>query len=353
MIDFKTVDFKDGKVVLIDQSRLPLEEKFIVCEDYLEVAEAIKTMKVRGAPVIGVAAALGIAQGVINSNAQDVDDLFGDLEAISRAMARTRPTAVNLFWAINRMKDRAESARGLSVDKIKQALEDEAVKIMAEDEQVCHEMGQVGSVLIEDGDSILTHCNAGALATVSYGTALGVIRTAWGQGKKIKVYVDETRPQLQGARLTAWELQKDEIPVVLITDSTAGSLMSRGTIRKVITGADRIAANGDAANKIGTYSLAILAKEHKIPFYVAAPLSTIDLSLSSGDEIPIEERDANEVTHFGDCQVAPEKVEVVNPAFDVTPAKYITAIITEKGIIKPPFKDSLKRLKLERKEKSQ
>lgn len=344
MIKFKTVDFKDDKVVLIDQTRLPLAEEFIICEDYLQVAEAIKTMKVRGAPAIGVTAALGIAQGILESNSVEKDDLFGDLEAIAGIMARTRPTAVNLFWAIDRMKEKAESLRDLSVEEIKQALKEEALRIMEEDEQICRALGKAGSRLIETGDSVLTHCNAGALATVSYGTALGVIRAAWEQGKKIKVYVDETRPLLQGARLTAWELQKDEIPAVLLTNSMAGALMNQGKITKVITGADRIAANGDTANKIGTYSLAVLAKENQIPFYVAAPLSTIDLELASGEEIPIEERNPEEVTHLSGCQVAPDGVEVANPAFDVTPARYITAIITEKGIVKPPYIDSLSKL---------
>lgn len=344
MIDFKTVDFKDNKVVLIDQTKLPLEEEFIVCEDYLEVAEAIKTMKVRGAPAIGVAAALGIAQGALSLGSREAEDLFGDLEAIVRVMSKTRPTAVNLFWAIKRMEKRAEASKSLPVEDIKQALKEEALKIMEEDEQSCRQMGQAGSVLIEDGDSILTHCNAGALATVSYGTALGVIRAAREQGKKLKVYVDETRPQLQGARLTAWELQKDEIPFVLITDNMAGAMMAQGKITKVITGADRIAANGDAANKIGTYSIAVLAKENKIPFYLAAPLSTIDFDLPSGEKIPIEERNPGEVTHFGGCQVAPDGIEVANPAFDVTPNRYITAIITEKGIAKSPYKESLSKL---------
>ena len=342
---FKTVEYKDGKVRLIDQTRLPLEEVYVECDNYQDVARAIKVMQVRGAPAIGVTAAMGVALGAKSIKAKDFAEFYKEFVKICDHLSGTRPTAVNLFWAIERMKSVTDRNRNKPVDYIKDVLEKEAVKIREEDISINKAMGNYGQELIEDGDTILTHCNAGALATAGeYGTALGVIKVAHEKGKKIKVYADETRPFLQGARLTAWELVKEGIPVRLITDNMAGYFMGKGEIDKVIVGADRIAANGDTANKIGTYSLSILAKEHNIPFYVAAPLSTIDIKISDGSKIPIEERNSQEVTHLNSKRIAPEGVEVVNPAFDVTPHKYISAIITEKGIIKPPFLDSIKNL---------
>ena len=335
---FKTVEYKNGKVILIDQTRLPLEEVYVECDNYQDVAKAIKIMQVRGAPAIGVAAAMGVAIGAKNINAKDYNKFYDEFLKICDHLASTRPTAVNLFWAIERMKSVADKNKNKPVEHIKNILEKEAIKIREEDIEINRAMGMNGQELIEDGDTILTHCNAGALATAGeYGTALGVIKVAHEMGKKIKVYADETRPFLQGARLTAWELVKEGIPVRLITDNMAGYFMGKGEIDKVIVGADRIAANGDTANKIGTYSLSILAKEHGIPFYVAAPLSTIDIKITDGSKIPIEERNSQEVTHLSNKRIAPEGVEVSNPAFDVTPHKNINAIITEKGIIKPPF----------------
>ncbi len=342
---FKTVEYKDGKVRLIDQTRLPLEEVYVECNNYQDVARAIKTMQVRGAPAIGVAAAMGVALGAKGITTNDSNKFYRELMEICSHLASTRPTAVNLFWAIERMKSAAEKNRNGSVEAIKDILEKEAVKIYEDDIAINKAMGMNGQKLIEDGDTILTHCNAGALATAGeYGTALGVIKVAHEKGKNIKVYADETRPFLQGARLTAWELVKEGIPVRLITDNMAGYFMGKGEIDKIIVGADRIAANGDTANKIGTYSLSILAKEHNIPFYVAAPLSTIDIKIPDGSKIPIEERSPQEVTYLSGKRIAPEGVEVANPAFDVTPNKNITAIITEKGIIKPPFADGIKGL---------
>lgn len=330
-----------NRVRMIDQTRLPLEEVYVEFDDHRQVAEAIKTMKVRGAPAIGVAGAYGVALAALSSKATNTERLIAEVEEASDLLASTRPTAVNLFWALKRMRDRARASSHFSVARIKSILEDEALAIAANEREMSHAIGRHGSEVIESGDTVLTHCNAGALATVSYGTALAVIRAAHQEGKGVKVLADETRPLLQGARLTAWELSRDDIPVTLITDNTAGFMMNRGAVDKVVVGADRIAANGDVANKIGTYSVAVLAKENGIPFYVAAPISTIDLSIATGTEIPIEERSADEVTHCGGARIAPEGVAVANPAFDVTPARYITGIITDRGIVRQPYEDSL------------
>ncbi len=331
-----TVEWINGTVRLLDQSRLPGAVEFLDCRDYREVTDAIRELKVRGAPAIGVTAALGIALGAQSVNGGDYRAFSQAVLAICDQLAATRPTAVNLFWAIERMKRKLESLRSQPIPSIKQALIEEAQSILDEDIGLCQAMGRHGAELIRDGQTVLTHCNAGALATAGYGTALGVIRAAWEQGKKIQVIADETRPVLQGARLTAWELMQDRIPVTLITDNMAVSLMRQGKIHLCVVGADRIAANGDVANKIGTYSVAVLAKAHAIPFYVAAPYSTIDLKTKSGADIPIEQRSPSEVTSIhGSHPVAPEGVSVYNPAFDVTPAELITGIITERGVFKP------------------
>jgi len=329
------VEFRDNKLVIIDQTQLPAKLAYLELRDYTDVVAAIKQMKVRGAPAIGVATAYGIALGAHNIKDDTKAKYLSQLDKIPKAFAAARPTAVNLFRAIDRMKKAADIAG--DVPAIKQALIDEAKKIHAEEEAATRRLSRLGAELIKDGFTVLTHCNAGALATAGYGTALGVIKAAREQGKKIKVIATETRPLLQGACLTAWELMQEKIPVTLITDSMAGYFLSCGKISCVIVGADRIAANGDTANKIGTYTLAVLAKENGIPFYVAAPTSTIDLSLKSGDEIPIEERDPEEVTSIKGIRLAPKGVTAANPAFDVTPHKYITAIITEKGIIRKPY----------------
>jgi methylthioribose-1-phosphate isomerase len=331
-----TVEWKDGAVRLLDQSRLPETIDFLDCRDYQAVADAIRQLKVRGAPAIGVTAALGVALGAQTIDAQDNAGFTESVLKVCDELASTRPTAVNLFWAIERMKRRLESLQNHPVSFIKTALIKESQAILEEDIALCKTMGRHGAELIKDGQTILTHCNAGSLATAGYGTALGVIRAAHGQGKKIKVIADETRPVLQGSRLTAWELMQDQIPVTLITDNMAGSLMRQGKIHLCVVGADRIAANGDVANKIGTYSVAVLANAHNIPFYVAAPYSTIDLRTKSGADIPIEQRNPSEVTTVhGSHPVAPKGVMVYNPAFDVTPAELITAIITERGVFKP------------------
>ena len=331
-----TVEWKDGAVRLLDQSRLPGTIEFLDCRDYQTVAEAIRTLKVRGAPAIGVTAAMGVALGAQAIDAADHASLAAAVYKICDELAATRPTAVNLFWAIERMRRKLESLQAQPVSAIKQALVKESQAILEEDIDLCKTMGSHGAKLISDGETILTHCNAGSLATAGYGTALGVIRSAWDQGKRINVIADETRPVLQGSRLTAWELMQDHIPVTLITDNMAGSLMRQGKIHLCIVGADRIAANGDVANKIGTYSVAVLAKAHNIPFYVAAPYSTIDLNTKSGADIPIEQRNPSEVTTIhGSHPVAPKDVAVYNPAFDVTPAELITGIITERGVFKP------------------
>jgi methylthioribose-1-phosphate isomerase len=331
-----TVEWKDSVVRLLDQSRLPEVVEFLDCLDYQTVADAIRTLKVRGAPAIGVTAAMGVALGAQAITAADNAGFTQSVLRICDELASTRPTAVNLFWAIERMKRKLESLRNHPVSFIKTALMKESQAILEEDIVLCKTMGRHGAELIKDGQTILTHCNAGSLATAGYGTALGVIRAACEQGKKINVIADETRPVLQGARLTAWELMQDQIPVTLITDNMAGSLMKQGKIHLCVVGADRIAANGDVANKIGTYSVAVLAKAHNIPFYVAAPYSTIDLKTKSGADIPIEQRNPLEVTTIhGSHPVAPKDVAVYNPAFDVTPAELITGIITERGVFKP------------------
>ena len=331
-----TIEWKDGIVRMLDQTRLPLEVTFFDCRTYHDVAKGIKDLIIRGAPAIGIAAAMGVALGAQEINTKNFKNFYDELEKVCNHIGSTRPTAVNLFWAINRMKEFTLSNKEKPIIEIKKVLIDEANRILQEDIEACKTMGRHGAQFIKDGDTILTHCNAGALATGGYGTALGVIRAAKEEGKEIKVFADETRPVLQGARLTAWELMEDGIPVTLITDNMAGYFMKKGMINLCIVGADRIARNGDVANKIGTYSVAVLAREHGIPFYVAAPLSTIDFNIPSGEHIPIEERNPAEVSHiFGKTQIAPSKVRILNPAFDVTPARYIAAIITEKGCFKP------------------
>jgi methylthioribose-1-phosphate isomerase len=331
---------------MIDQRKLPSAEVYVSCRTANDVAKAIKTMVIRGAPAIGVAAAMGIALGMRRSKATGTKQFTTEFQKLCDLMAATRPTAVNLFWAIERMKHTfAEAAQsGFSVDELKHRLEAEARKIHDEDVQSCRDMGAYGAELVPDEARILTHCNAGALATAGYGTALGVIRAAAERGKRIAVLADETRPFLQGARLTAWELVKDGIDTTVITDNMTASMMRLGNVDLVVVGADRIAANGDVANKIGTYGVAVLAREHDIPFYVAAPLSTIDLNTPEGSLIPIEERNAREVTHVGSTRMTPEGAKIRNPAFDVTPAKYVTAIITERGIARPPYEQSLAQL---------
>ncbi|MDH5430026.1 MAG: S-methyl-5-thioribose-1-phosphate isomerase [Nitrospirota bacterium] len=331
-----TVEWKEHRVRILDQSALPEEVCFLDCSDYMDVAEAIGSLKVRGAPAIGVTAALGIALGARQYPKSDLDGFRRHVDQVCEILAATRPTAVNLFWAVDRMKRVLAGASLSSVEAYQQLLLDEAQAILAEDIRVNRTMGKFGAAIIQDGDSILTHCNAGALATAGYGTALGVVRAAWEAGKSLRVYADETRPVLQGARLTAWELQQDGIPVTLITDNMAGALMQQQKIQCCVVGADRIAANGDVANKIGTYSVAVLAKAHDIPFYVAAPFSTIDMNTPNGAAIPIEERHISEVTHVhGGRMIAPAGIEVWNPAFDVTPARLIAGIITERGILSP------------------
>ena len=337
-VSFRTIEWRDNKVVMLDQTKLPGEEVYNEYSDFKSVAEAIRGMVIRGAPAIGVAAAMGIALGAREIIADTEESFFQQLSNICDVMAATRPTAVNLFWAIERMKRVAEANRERGLNGIREILRLEAIAVEEEDLRICRAIGANGAAVIREGSTVLTHCNAGGLATAGYGTALGVIRAAHEQGKNIRVVADETRPWLQGARLTVWELMKDNIPVTLITDSMAGYFMKKGEISCCVVGADRIAANGDTANKIGTYSVAVLAKENKIPFYVAAPLSTFDLSLESGDAIPIEERHSREVTHLAGFSVAPIGAKVCNPAFDVTPARYITGIITEKGVLSGDFR---------------
>jgi len=340
----KTLEWTPEGVRFIDQTRLPSEEVYVTCRTYEEVGKAIRDMIVRGAPAIGVAAAMGVALGIKQSSASDIRSLRDDFDRISQTIAETRPTAVNLFWAIRRMNEKLESVAGQNIDQIKAALVREAQQMFLEDIAANQAMGRYGATLMPSSGSVLTHCNAGALATCGYGTALGVIRAAVDSGKKIDVFADETRPFLQGARLTAWELMKDGIQTTVIADNMAGAMMRQGRIKAVIVGADRIAANGDVANKIGTYGVAVLAKEHSIPFYVAAPWSTVDLNTPTGDEIPIEQRSPKEVTHHGGKQIAPDGVLVENPAFDVTPNKYVTSIITERGVARAPYAASLKDL---------
>jgi len=338
-----TIEWKDDAVVMIDQRKLPVSEVYVTCRTAKDVAKAITTMVIRGAPAIGVAAAMGIALGMRRSSATGTKQFTTEFQKTCDLMAATRPTAVNLFWAIERMKRTFAAAAqgGGSVAEITRALEAEARAIHDEDVASCRAMGAHGAALVPATARILTHCNAGALATAGYGTALGVIRAASEQGKKIAVLADETRPFLQGARLTAWELVKDGIDTTVITDNMAGAMMHLGSVDLVVVGADRIAANGDVANKIGTYGVAVLAKEHGIPFYVAAPLATIDLNTPDGSRIPIEERNDREVTHVGQSRLTPEGAHIRNPAFDVTPAKYVTAIITERGIARAPYEESL------------
>ena len=334
----ETIQWTDAGVVMIDQTRLPHEERYVTCTNYREVAEAIRSMVIRGAPAIGVAAAMGIALGMQQAQSQ------AEFDEICKTLAGTRPTAVNLFWAIGRMRRVYADLSGRDLDVIRECLIAEAQLIREEDIAINECIGKNGAPLIPDGKTVLTHCNAGALATAGYGTALGVIRAAVASGKHIDVFADETRPFLQGARLTAWELQHDNIPATLITDNMAGHFLHSGCIGCVIVGADRIAANGDVANKIGTYSVAVLAKENQVPFYVAAPISTLDLSLASGEQIPIEQRAATEVTHVHGIPVAPEGTTVANPAFDVTPNRYVSAIITERGVARAPYSESLRKL---------
>ena len=337
----ETIRWTAGGVVMIDQTRLPREERYVTCKTYEDVAEAIRSMVIRGAPAIGVAAAMGIALGVMQADSTNLDVHF---ERICETLARTRPTAVNLFWAIDRMKRVYAESRALPLAQLSERLIAEARQVCLEDIAINQAIGRNGAPLVPDGKTVLTHCNAGALATAGYGTALGVIRAAVSAGKKIDVFADETRPFLQGARLTIWELQQDGIPATLITDNMAGHFLKSGRIGCVVVGADRIAANGDVANKVGTYSVAVLAKENGIPFFVAAPISTLDLTLHSGDEIPIEQRAAAEVTHVFGVPVAPEGTAVQNPAFDVTPNRYVTAIITERGVARAPYEASLRGL---------
>lgn len=334
-----TITWDNGRVKMIDQRKLPNEEVYIECTTYEQVAEAIETMVIRGAPAIGVAAAYAVALGV--RQWEEKQNREKDFARIYARIEKTRPTARNLFWAIEQMKSVFDVKRDMDLESLKQTMLAAAQAIENEDVQMCKDIGQWGKTLIQSGQTILTHCNAGALATAGYGTALGVIRAAFAEYGDITVYADETRPFLQGARLTCWELEKDNIPVVLITDNMAGYLMSQGEVSVAITGADRIAANGDTANKIGTYSIAVLARENDIPFYVAAPMNTIDFSLSAGTQIPIEERHPDEVRKVGECVITSPQMRVRNPAFDVTPAKLISAIITEKGIAYPPFGQSL------------
>jgi len=342
----KTIEWTDEGVRMIDQRKLPTIEEYPLFRTYEEVAEAIRVMVVRGAPAIGVAAAMGVALGIRRSEASSKEDLAKDFETITSTLAATRPTAVNLFWAIERMKQTFARAMRANANRetIERLLIDEAKTIYDEDIENNKRMGRFGAELLPQSGTVLTHCNAGALATAGYGTALGVIRAAIEAGKRLKVLADETRPFLQGSRLTAWELWKDNIDVRVISDNMAGAFMRQGLVDAVIVGADRIAANGDVANKIGTYTVAVLAKQHDIPFYVAAPLSTLDLSIPDGSHIPIEQRTPTEVTHVGNTRIVPEGVAVFNPAFDVTPHEFVTAIITEQGVARPPYKEHLAKL---------
>jgi len=334
----ETIAWKNNQVVMIDQRKLPTQEKYVVCKNHRSVIRAIKDLVIRGAPAIGVAAAMGVTLGALKLRATQVVPFMAKFDGICREMVAARPTAANLAWAVERMRRVADETRDGGVEGVKSRLVEEANQILAEDIAINQLMGRHGQSLLKDGDRVLTHCNAGALATGGYGTALGVVRAAVEAGKTLEVIADETRPFLQGARLTAWEMKQEGIPVTVITDNAAGYLMQHGQIDAVIVGADRIAANGDVANKIGTYMVAVLAKVHKVPFYVAAPLSTIDLSTKTGKQIPIEQRDQKEVTHFRGRRIVPDGAGARNPAFDVTPHRYVSAIITEKGIIPPPFK---------------
>lgn len=341
---FRTIEWKNQAIRLLDQTLLPLEERYLEIQDVDSLCSAIKRLAVRGAPAIGVAAAMGVALGMQDADERDQTAFERHFDQVCSQISATRPTAVNLFWAVNRMRRLYESLRNQPLPEIKEQLVREAVTMEQEDRSLCEQIGRMGSELLSDGDTVLTHCNAGGLATAGYGTALGVIRAAFEQGKRIYVLADETRPLNQGARITCWELQKLGIPVTLIPDNTAAALMARGEIQKVVVGADRIAANGDVANKIGTYSVAVCARYHAIPFYVAAPLSTVDLTVKNGAGIPIEERDPREVTHINGVRIAPEGVPARNIAFDVTPQELIAAIITEHGIARAPYVESLSAL---------
>ncbi len=341
-MNFKTIEWKKDKVILIDQRKLPLEEIYLEFEDYKSLADAIKSMVVRGAPAIGVAAAMGVALGALGIDAKSHEEFVSKMEKVCQTLIEARPTAVNLPWAVARMKKAYQKQADLSIDQLKQYIVKKALSIFDEDVELCKKIGEHGAKLIANGDHILTHCNAGALATAGQGTALSPIYEAAKQGKKVSVFSDETRPFLQGARLTCWELRKNDIEVTLLADVAAASLMRSGLIQKIIVGADRIVSNGDFANKIGTYSVALAAREHKIPFYVAAPFSTIDWQMKSGKEIPIEERPESEVSFFLNQRIVPEGVKVLNPAFDVTPHEWVTGIITERGVVTPPIDKNLK-----------
>lgn len=345
MITIKPIEWKDDKVIMLDQRRLPLEEVYVTCEDYKTVADAIRDMTIRGAPAIGVAAAMGVALGALGIAVKTYDEFYSKLERVCETLEATRPTAVNLFWATRRMKRVCQTYKDLRISELQARLKEEAIQIYFEDIETNRQIGRNGAALFKDGDRVLTHCNAGALATAGFGTALGVLYAATEEGKKLKVFADETRPYLQGARLTAWELQKAGIHTTVITDNMTAHLMAKGEVDKVIVGADRIAANGDVTNKIGTYAVAILAKYHNIPLYVAAPMSTIDFSIPDGSHVIIEERPAKEVTHVGITQLVPTEVAVRNPSFDVTPAALVTAIITERGVATPPNNSTLSALK--------
>ncbi len=331
----KTIELVDGVVRMIDQTRLPREVVYVDCTDYQMVAEGIKKLWIRGAPAIGIAASMGIAIGAQDIRATGFNEFMAGLEPVFKTLLETRPTAVNIQWAVNRTRNLLAERKNESVDALKVFLTEEAIRVLEQDIEINKTIGRWGAQFIKDGDTIITHCNAGSLATGGYGTATGPIRVAVEQGKRIHVYADETRPVLQGCRLTSWELMQDNIPVTLITDNTAGAILRKGEINLAIVGTDRTVANGDVANKIGTYSLAVLCKENGVPFYVAAPLSSIDFTIPTGDLIPIEERGPEEVTHIFGCHIAPEGVKVRNIAFDVTPAKYVTGIITEKGVFRP------------------
>jgi methylthioribose-1-phosphate isomerase len=344
-MNFRTISFKNGKLKLLDQNALPSRLKYITCKSESCVLKAIKKMNIRGAPLIGVAAAFGVALSALNAKDRDQKVFLKRVYNSLDMLAASRPTAVNLFYSLQRMKKILDEVKNKPVFYIRKYLLSEAKKILKEDKDGCLKIAEKGSVLIKDGDSILTHCNAGALATSGIGTALGIIYYANSQGKKLKIYVDETRPKLQGARLSCWELQRNGLDPILICDSVAATLMKEKKIKKILVGADRIALNGDVANKIGTYHLAVLAKNHKIPFFVAAPVSTIDFDIRSGKQIPIEVRSRYEVVNIGNKGVVPKGIRVYNPVFDITPHRLVSAIITEKGIIRPPFKDKLKKLK--------
>jgi methylthioribose-1-phosphate isomerase len=341
---FKTIEWRGDRVRLLDQRRLPNAVRYIDCKDASDVAEAIRNMAIRGAPAIGVAAAMGIALAAKGIRSHRPDLFRQYMEKICHQIRQTRPTAVNLFWAIDRMRRIWDQDRSLNVEEMKVKLEEEALRIFEEDLEINRRIGANGKVLIHDGDGVLTHCNAGGLATAGYGTALGVIRSAWAEGKRFRVFVDETRPMLQGSRLTAWELARQKIPATLLTDNMAGWLMRQKEITLVLVGADRIVRNGDTANKIGTYGLAVLANWHNLPFYIAAPTSTVDISLPTGKDIPVEMRAEEEVTHFRGARITPKATQAFNPAFDITPHDLIHGIITEKGIIREPFYKNLRRM---------